>query len=142
MYLKAIFKSIAWLIIGVFAGLSSLVILFASSAIFSRPINGRIIDDSIIVYLCIALMSGAAADFLLCGHYEIWPRLFVFSLVIILILVIWLVFNPNNANPPTPQAIKSVVDWYIMITIGYCVGLKTVIFYKELQKPGRRFSQL
>lgn len=73
---KSFGKAFIWLVLGCFFGLSSLLLIFASSAIFTHPIiTGNIIDGNIVMYLCIALMSGAGADYSLSSSFHFGWRL-------------------------------------------------------------------
>lgn len=132
LHIKSLIKAISWLFIGIFFGLASFVLIFASSVIFGHPITlGKIVDNNIIMFLCVALMSGAGSDFSLSDNYHWGVRIAVFFTVVIALLIVCVVFNPSNNAVPDRDIVKDLATGYAIFTIIYCVGLKGILFYKE-----------
>jgi hypothetical protein len=132
LYVKSILRALGWLIIGIAFGLSSLLLIFASKAIFSVPIDtGKLIDENIIMFLCVALMSGAGADFLFSEISTLGWRLFAFCLNIIALLILGILFNPNNTYSAKPSLLEGFAITYGIVAFCYCMLLKTIVFYRE-----------
>ena len=83
------------------------------------------------MFLCVALMSGAGADYLLSGSYHLGYRIAAFSLTVIALLIVFFLFNPNNANPPDENIITNFAWGYSIFTFAYCILIKADIFLKE-----------
>ncbi|HWB26666.1 MAG TPA: hypothetical protein VG738_14375 [Chitinophagaceae bacterium] len=124
-------RALLWLFFGTIFGLASLLLVFASAAIFTHHINGKIIDDYVIVFLCIALMSGAGSDYLLSVNHHMGWRSFAFSLIIIALVISFYLFNPNNRITADAGILNGFTYGYVGFTSIYCIGLKGVIFYQE-----------
>ena len=89
IFFESFVKAIGWLIIGTLAGLASIGLILASSAIFSIKFSGNIITGDIIMFLCVGLMSGAGADYLFCSHFHKGYRIASLFLLIIAVLIIY-----------------------------------------------------
>lgn len=132
IYVQSIWRSLAWLAIGVFFGLVSIMFILASSVLFDKSMNtSDLFDCNVIVFLCIALMSGAAADFLLTGNYHVGWRATAFAFTIVASLFAWVLFGPNNKVPPSVNVKDAVSETYGLATLIYCVGLKALLIYRE-----------
>jgi len=130
---QSFFCSIGWLSSGAVFGYASILMVLASSAIFKEPVDlGKVIDSNFIVFLCIALMSGAGTDFLISGHFmHLAWRIVWLLVVIILLLIAYFLFNPNNLYKLDKEPLVYVEIGYIIITICYCLTLKSLLIYRE-----------
>lgn len=132
---ESVIRSVAWLIIGIIFGLASVIMVLASSIIFPHHKEileiSKMIDENVKVFLCIALMSAAAADFLLTGSYHAGWKICAFLFSIIALLFAYFLFNPNNTAAPDKQILDKIVTIYICLTIPFCVGLKSLLIYRE-----------
>lgn len=142
MAFSSFFRAFIWLIIGVVFGLASIILILASSSMFVQHGTSRevanAIDAEVIIFLCIALMSGAGADFLLSVKFGWGVRGFIFSIVVIFLFLAFFLLNP--VNEPQKSVVNSFSVGYSIIAFVYCVSIKTVIFYEEiLSKKRLRF---
>jgi hypothetical protein len=129
---KSFLCSLLWLVFGVIFGLASILLIFASSAIFDNPLSlGNIIDANIVVFLCIALMSGAGTDFLISANYNIWNRLFMFAIVVVFLALAYFLLSPNNRKAPSEKILHLFEIGYSIVAFGYCVTLKSLLIYRE-----------
>lgn len=129
---QAIWRAVIWLLIGIVFGLSSLLLIFASSAIFTHPIStSNLFDANIIMFLCVSLMSGAGGDFLLSKISNPGTRIAVFFPSVVALLIVCFLFSPNNSSAPEKYVVKGFALGYGIATFIYCVSLKTIIFYRE-----------
>jgi hypothetical protein len=132
IYFQSIWRSIVWLIIGALFGLASVLLILGSSMLFVGHLEiHSLIDSNIIVFLCIALMGGAGADFLLTGNYHAGWRVATFTFLFLLLMTACYIFSPNNKEPPTKNALFWIVWGYVIVAILYCIGLKSLLIYRE-----------
>jgi len=133
LHFESIWRSFVWLLIGVIFGLASILLILGSSFIFAKPLDiNCVIDNNVIVFLCIALMSAAGADFLLTGNYHPgWRFAAFFGLPIPLLLLAYFLFSPNNINTPDANILIKIVWGYVILSFFYCIGLKSLLIYRE-----------
>ena len=126
-------RATVWLLFGVVFGFASILLIFASSAIFENkgtPVDiPHLVDPEFIIFLCVALMAGAGADYMLSVNFAKSKRLNVLLFILLITSASWFVLNPILS------ASEVVLLWFTtivaVVTIVFCLWAKTVIFYKE-----------
>lgn len=140
LHFESIWRAFAWLLLSALFGLASLLLILAASAIFSYHVNEKLIDDNAIMFLCIALMSGAGIDFLLSCNHHFGLRLSAFLFVILAAAIAFFILSPNNANKPHEDTLNTFAGAYGVVTAAFCIILKTLIIYRErLSKEKLKF---
>ncbi len=128
-------RSLAWLTIGIVFGLISLFLILFTSVVFGNHNNdhkiAELASSEAIVFLSLALMSGAGADFLLSEISTTSHRILAMVFVVILLLIGIIIFSPNNSFA-AKETVKLWIEWiYCIFGSIYCVSIKTIIFYRE-----------
>jgi len=127
-------KSILWLLTGIFFGASTFILVFASKILYDQPIHlSTLITYDYIMFLCVCLMSGAAADFV-CSPHRVWGnRLAPLLVCIVFLSLLCFVFNPMVHTQPNEKILKIMTIAYSIITVCFCSCIKSVLFYEESQ---------
>lgn len=131
--LQSFLKATLWLVLGVFFGFASVLLILTSSKIFEGRLNvsdvADLVDPEFIVFLCVALMAGAGADYILSVNFIRSKRVNVLCLIIIATGTAWFIFNPKT------KATDSFLYWtsigFSVVAIIFCLWVKTILFYKE-----------
>jgi hypothetical protein len=127
------FRATLWLILGIVFGLASILLILASSKIFEGGLNpkeiSQLIDPEFIVFLCVALIAGSGADYILSVNFNKSKRLNVLYLIIIITGTAWFIFNPK-VKATDLFLYWSSIGFSIIATI-FCLCVKTVLFSKE-----------
>ena len=130
LYFQAIWRALTWLIIGIVFGLASVGFVLLTSTIFSQTEKiEKLIDPNIIIFLCLALMGGAGADFLLSKISTVYCRLFYFAVIVVFFVLGCVVFNASLK--PKQDILEYIEYGYIAVTVSYCMIIKSIIFYQE-----------
>ncbi len=113
-------------------GWGSVWSVIVSQTLFNIPANitALVNEHGIILFCCIAI-GGASFDYVLSatGSYG-WKVACILAAVLIIIL--WFIlFNPNNKLPPKPDIITVITTIYCSIGFLYCFVLKSKLFYIE-----------
>ena len=126
-------RAVAWLAIGTFFGLASAVLIFWASVIFGHNFvdTHHVSTKEGVIFLSLALMSGAGADLLFSeiGHWGVRVALMFF--VGFVLGIVYLMFSPNNTYRVNDVVINYAAWGIGTLTVIYCLSIKTVIFYKE-----------
>src|SRR5690349_10440496 len=129
MDLISLFRAFLWIVIGVGFGLASIFLVLASSSMFVqhgvqiKPTVG--IDSEVIIFLCLALMSGAGADFVLTPSNHHWAvkGLLMLTVFTLLFVAFWLL-SPNSE--PKENVVNSFTLGYCVACFFYCLFIKAI----------------
>lgn len=133
LHFLSFMRAIGWIVIGTVFGLASICIFVFASTFFNQDFHDphNISNSEAVIFLCLALKSGAGADFLF-SEISTWVgRILAMVFVVIALFFVGFIFNPNNLYEPSEETITMIAIIYSMVTIIYCVALKWVIFYRE-----------
>jgi len=125
-----ILKSFIWILIGIFFGISTFVLVFASKYLYGQPFDfNKYLSYEYIMYLCVALMAGAAADY---GNYPRgWKRIIPLFFCSMLLLILYIVFNPQIPQHPRESVVKIMAIVYSGVAFVFCMIIKSTIFLEE-----------
>jgi len=131
--IKALIKALFWTIIGVVAGLALLLYILGFTAFFSQDFNtSELLNPNIVIFLCVTLMAGAGADFLL-STLSTWGWRITISLIAIFLgFIACTLFNPILNYKPDETALKYFEYSYCLFALVYCTAIKSVIFHEEM----------
>ncbi len=126
-------RATLWFAFGVIFGLLSIILILASSAIFNSQSTisktTHSIDAEFITFLCVALMGGAGADYMLSVQFPSSRRLNVCLFILLITGSACFLFNPKLKPDET------FVYWFTVgiciVTVSFCLWVKTTLFTKE-----------
>jgi|GEM_PF-5449262 len=131
-------KSLIWMLVGIIFGAITFILVFASKVLYDKPINVHtLITYDYIMFLCVTLMAGAAADFVN-SPKRVWGnRLSPLFVCIILLLVLCFVFHPMVNIKPDGSILKWLTITYSIIAFLFCTAIKSTLFYEECEQLPR-----
>src|SRR5437870_718363 len=98
MKFSAFLRALVWVVFGVAFGVISILLILASSIIFKqqdkRIMASNLLDNQFITFLCVALMAGAAADYILSVTFKKERRIIVLLFLVIVSIIACFIFNP------------------------------------------------
>jgi hypothetical protein len=137
--LYVIIKSFLWILIGTIFGFSAFFLIFASKILYGQKIDiHQLLNYEFIVYLCVALMAGAAADWANLPDRHWGSRICPMMFCVILLFLLYTVFNPA-APHPKEAILKYITTFYVTVCVVFCMLIKANIFYEECEhiKPAK-----
>lgn len=139
IYFKSIVRAFTSLVLGVGFGLSTFWVIFISKMMFSTPVNtADSLNVYVIMFLCLGVISSAAVDVLLSNSFSWGWRLFIFSASAFALLMLYILFSPNNSNPPNPRLLSSFAVGYEIFTFFYFMAFKTILYYNDALNDRRK----
>jgi len=142
LHFKAMLKSLIWIGIGAVFGTATFISVFTSSLLFKNShttIAGVIKSSSqfnydYLLYLCVCLMAGAAADHCCSTNKTISSRILPISACVIALGIVFYVFNPAVKYDLNSNILDILTYTYVGGTVIFCASLKTPIFYQEIKQ--------
>jgi uncharacterized membrane protein YbjE (DUF340 family) len=125
-------RAIVWIIWGVIFGAGAFLFAFASAKLHNQAIKLEVIlSYDYVMYICVVLMAGAAADFF-CSAQRPWPNRVVPILVCIpFLFALGFIFESGGSKPTNETLMIYLRIIYVVISFFFCLGIKSVLFYED-----------
>lgn len=135
-------KTLVWTLWNTLFGLAPLVTIFfirsyskSNSWLTNEFIMNQVIEEGIIMFFCVALMSGVSIDFIL-SKIKLHKYLTAFIVILTMssLICVSLIFSSLYFHPESEYDKQVLIDWqsfFIFLSGVFCLIFKTILFYKE-----------
>lgn len=128
----AILKSVIWMAFGFLFGSASIIIMFTANLVYDKQIDLHILlSDNYVMFLCIGLMAGSAADYFNSPGKPWSERIIPILLTALMVAILGFLYHPFVKETHSENVIRFITVCYCIFTFIFCGVYKSILFYEE-----------